>query len=215
MTADAAVRRRRRNVILLVVALSYPIACVTGACGAYRRPPKPPPEERSLLETPPLPYVVSVVPWKDERTGRRVGGADAYARTLADLLSLSGAFRKVRIEGQPGPDADLIATSTGAYCNTAIIPVLTLISLGVIPTIFEDEDCQGMTLRSARRTASGDLKVEVRQKGTVVMGWAGVPLGLLPGWAHGDSRKDRRYGEKLRVEILRRRFPIEELAGRK
>ena len=70
--------------------------------------------------------------------------------SLARLVMSSKTFTSSRYERTPAPSGqDLVATSTGLYCNTAVIPVFSILSLGVIPTIFQDEHCRGMLLRQA------------------------------------------------------------------
>jgi hypothetical protein len=105
-------------------------------------------------------------------------------------------------------------TSTGLYCNSAVIPLFTIVSLGVIPTIFDDEDCEGMQFRSAKRSESLPVNFEVRYKGRVVAGWVAVPLGIVPGWSYGSARDDSRYAERLRLAILHRQAELAALASR-
>jgi hypothetical protein len=206
--------RRHKALVLCVVVVCFLVAGTSGACAAHRRPRSLNAEERRLLESEPLPYTVSVVPW-DSGTGERLRkDPAAYARALAELLAASKAFRASRLEAAPGPATDLIASSTGGHCNRAVIPVLSILSLGVVPTVFEDEECDGMVLTPAKPTAVGSVELESRYKARIVMGWAAVPLGALPRWSHGPMRKDRRYAELFRLEIIRRRAEIERLVGR-
>ncbi len=206
----------RRHKVLAVCAaiVCFIVAGMTGDCGAHQRPPTLSAEERRLLELEPLPYAVSVVPW-DTATGERLRkDPAAYARSLAELLAASQAFRSSQLEAAPGPAADLFASSTGDHCNRAIIPFWSILSLGVVPTVFEDEDCEGMVLRPTKSLGAGSVEVGTRYKARIVMGWVAVPLGLLPGWSHGEMRSDRRYAELFRLEIIRHRAEIERLVRR-
>lgn len=206
--------RRHRSVIFMAVVLCFVLAGMTGACGAYRRPIPPSDGERRLLESTPIPYDVSVVPWTQEAGAVRGQDPDAYAHSLATLLKASGAFRSSRFDPRHETDADLSATSTGIHCNSAVIPIWSILSLGIVPTVTEDEYCEGMVLRSARTPSSSSVEIEIRHKGTVVMGWFAIPLGFLPGWSHGDMEDDSRYRERFRLSILRRRAEIERLVER-
>jgi len=206
--------RRHKVLVLGAVIVCFIASGMTGACGAHRRPPSFNAEERRLLESEPLPYTVSVVPW-DTATGERLKkDPAAYARGLAELLAASQAFRASRLEAAPGPATDLIASSTGGHCNRAVIPILSILSLGVVPTVFEDEECDGMVLTPAKSSSVGSVELESRYKARTVMGWAAVPLGALPDWSYGPMREDRRYAELFRLEIIRRRAEIERLVGR-
>ena len=84
--------------------------------------------------------------------------------------------------------------------------------LGVIPTIFQDEQCEGMLLRSAPgEPKSEGVAIEVRHKGPVVMGWVAVVIGALPGWSYGESSSDARFAERFRLAAIRRRSDIDRL----
>ena len=74
--------------------------------------------------------------------------ASAYAEGIADRLERSNAFRSVILDTTTTAVVDLIAISTGAYCNTAVIPLLTALTLGLFPTVFGDADCVGAVFRS-------------------------------------------------------------------
>ena len=205
---------RPKRILVVAAFLAFVVIGLSGGCGAYRRPPALTSEERALLQTDPLPYSVTVA-WWDEvtKTGQN---PEAYAGALAKLVEASGAFSANRYEQSSTPSGqDLVATSTGLYCNTAVIPALSIISLGVIPTIFQDEHCEGMLLRTAAgRPRSEGVQIEVRYKGPVVMGWAAVVVGALPGWSYGSVDGDARFAERFRLAVIRRRADIERLLGR-
>jgi hypothetical protein len=199
--------------ITLALVVVFLVAGLAGGCNAYRRPPALNEQERQLLRALPLPYTAIVKPWDPETPARVSRNPLAYAEGLAAALIPSGAFRASRLEkNAPATDGDLIATSTGAYCNTAVIPLFTLLSLGIVPTIFDDEDCLGMELRHAGAPASArSVRIEIRNKRRVVLGWAAVMIGILPGWSHGSPRNDARLHQRLRLEIIRHQPEIEGL----
>jgi hypothetical protein len=191
----------------LVLAVVFGAA---GGCAAHRRPSFTV-EERQLLSQPPLPYSVSIVEWDGATRVKTSQNPEAYARRLADFLIPSRAFREVRRETSPEVHAELAATSTGAYCNTAIIPVLSIFSVGIIPTVWQEEDCEGTFLRSTNHPDRPAVRIDVRFKGAAMMGWASIFVGALPGWSWGDIRGDSAYHEMLRLEVTRRRAEIERL----
>jgi hypothetical protein len=205
--------RRYKSFVFAAIALSFTIVGMSGGCIAYRRPPKLTVAERHIVDSGPLPYSVCVVPWTPEIAAQRRQEPGAYARSLATLLEASNAFQSCRLSTGPDAGADLIATSSGQYCNTAIIPLFTILSLGIIPTVFDDTDCEGLVLHSSHSSSSAPAEIEVRHTGKVVMGWAAVPLGLLPGWSYGSAREDPRFRERFRLNILRRSADIGRLAA--
>jgi len=205
---------RSRRILIVVAVVGFAVIGLSGGCDAYQRPRALTAEERAQLEGAPLPYSVTVAWWDEEtKTGQN---PEAYAGALAKLVAASGAFKTIRYELSSTPSGqDLVATSTGLYCNTAVIPALSIISLGVIPTIFQDEHCEGMLLRTAagQPTNSG-VQVEVRYKGPVIMGWVAVLVGALPGWSYGSADRDSRFAERFRLAVIARRGDIERLVGR-
>jgi hypothetical protein len=103
----------------------------------------------------------------------------------------------------------------GLYCNSAVIPALSIISLGIIPTIFQDEHCEGMLLRrAAGRPKSEGVQIKMRYKGTVIMGWGAVVVGALPGWSYGSMESDSRFVERFRLAVMRQRAEIAQLVTR-
>lgn len=198
-------RRRVRSVALATLWLA-------SGCAAYRRPPELTPAESELLAGPPLPYDVTVAWWDTTRHGSQ--NPDAYASSLAKLVTESRVFRSARYrQSASTARAELVATSTGTYCNTAVIPLLTILSLGVIPTIFDDQTCEGMELQrpgSARPNAP--VRIEFEYKGRVIMGWFAALAGLRPGWGFGDVQNDERYRQRFRLAVLQHRAEIERLA---
>jgi hypothetical protein len=206
-------RRRIARTVTLALLVVFIVVGMAGGCNACRRPVAPNALERELLRAPPLPYAVIVKPWDPETAARISRNPLAYAEGLAGVLIPSGAFRTSRFEknGQ-ATNGDLIATSTGSYCNSAVIPLLTILSLGIIPTVFDDEDCVGMELRQPGVPPSTrSVRIEFRNKRRVVMGWAAVFVGILPDWSHGSPRRDSRFYQRFRLEILRHRSEIERL----
>jgi hypothetical protein len=194
------------GIVVLAVLLG-----AAGGCAAHRRPSFTA-DERRLLNQPPLPYSVSVVAWDAGTRAKTSQNPEAYARTLADVSIPSRAFREMHLETS-GAQVDLTATSTGTYCNTALIPALSIISLGIVPTVWQEEECQGMVLRSTKYPDRPPVRIDVRFKGTAMMGWACLVVGALPGWSWGNIRGDSAYHKMLRLEVIRHRAEIEGLVA--
>jgi hypothetical protein len=203
--------RRQWYVLTGVVLLVYG---ASGGCYAQRLPAALGPAERELLAQAPLPYAVAVVPW-EAKAGRGLDPT-AYARGTLDWLEGSGAFASVQLDAAGAPKADLTATSIGAYCNTAAIPLFTILSLGLIPTVFTDTDCEGAVFRVPRKPAGlrDSVVVRYQQDGRVVMGWLAMPLGALPGWTHGSATTHHRGRERSRLALLTEREALVGLVGR-
>ena len=173
----------------------------SGGCYAESLPRQLSAVEKELLAQPPLPYRVAIV--RPNLPGRN---GEAYANGILEVLQPSGAFASVKLAGNDSVSVDFLATPTGAYCNTAAIPLLTIISLGIIPTTFTDVTCNEAVFRSAASRAPSDsLLMRIRIEHRVMMGWLALPVGALPGWTHGPMKHHSRYRQLVRVAILSRR----------
>jgi hypothetical protein len=133
---DAETIRRRWK--LYLVALLVGGYGLSGGCYAQRLPPVLSPQESALIARGPLPYRVVVVPWDSAAAARHHQNPQAYAAATLRWLKSSGAFASVRLGSADDTAADFVASPTGVYCNTAVVPMFTILSLGLIPTIFND-----------------------------------------------------------------------------
>ncbi|MGH7617145.1 MAG: hypothetical protein ACREPM_07960 [Gemmatimonadaceae bacterium] len=193
------------------VGLATAVYGFTGGCYAERVPPRLSVSERMTVRDP-LPYSVTVVPW-DTAGVRKHGGqsAIAYATSAFHWLDESGAFVSVKL-GAAGDSATttLTASSMGLYCNSAIIPILTILSVGIIPTVFTDRDCWGIVFHAAHGGRTDSVIVRRDNERTVVMGWLAVPLTFLPGWSRGVSSS--RVRDRVRLAILDHRKDLAALS---
>ena len=216
-TVDVSMRLKRpstrKDWLLLGFLAAFAVYGVAGGgCFAERLPSGSTAGFVGASDSAPLPYSVVVTPW-DTATAARLGrNASAYATAAFKWLQSSGAFASVRLGSSTDTSADFSATPTGEYCNTAVIPLVTGITLGLVPTVFTDSTCRGAVFRSIAGGARGTDSLVVRQKsgGRVVMGWAAVPIGFLPGWTHGEAKNHPRYAQLARSAIFARSG---ELAG--
>src|SRR5262249_36282678 len=136
--------QRRWKVLLAgAILLAYGMS---GGCYAQRLPPSPRPDEAAILRQNALPYTVVVVPWEGAAAAAHGQDPEAYAKGVFRWLQGSGAFAEVRLGRAQDADADFLASSTGMYCSANPVPVFTILSLGLIPTIFTDTDCESAVL---------------------------------------------------------------------
>ena len=101
----------------------------------------------------------------------------------------------------------------GMRCESSVVPLFTILSAGLIPTVFDGESCDGMVIRSAKPATPPPVEVRVRDKGQTIVGWAAIVFGALPGWSYGTVGDDRGYSDLLRIEIARSRKEIEQLVS--
>jgi hypothetical protein len=133
------------------------------------------------------------------------------ARATREWLAGSGAFASVSVAGESGPTPDLYAIPRGPQCYSAVVPILTIVTLGIIPTVIDELTCHGAVFRSARNGVGADSVLITDTVSTrIMLGWLAGPVRLLPGWSHRARRSNPRFTDHDRAVILARR---EELAA--
>jgi hypothetical protein len=198
---------RTTKIALVAFAIFLAGAAASGGCYAHR------PQGAAPAASAALPYAVSVVPWTAAADSGR--DRDAFARTLASLLENSAAFKQVHLNATPAESAELVAISTGLSCESSVVPVFTILTAGIIPTVFEGERCDGLILRSSKGGAAPPVEIRVRDNAQVVIGWPALVFGLLPGWSFGVAGDDDAYAMRVRDEIAKHRPAIDALATQK
>ena len=202
---------RRLELLALIV---LPALMLLTGCGAQRINFRPTAEQKRLLANQPLDYTVVVRRFPAHSHGGL--NPDAYASDLYKILRGAHAFRSVAYDRTGHAPAQLVAESTGDYCNTAIIPLWSIISLGIIPTMWTETECTGVVFRPGATGASAadSVVVHVKQGGKALMGWLALPLGVFPGWTWSSLGSSRGYGEALRLAIIEKQSELETLARR-
>lgn len=138
--------------------------------------------------------------------------ADRHARNLAALLE--GTFRTVTVDSSDSV-SQLVVESRQKYCNAAIVPLWTILTLGFVPTVYKDSTCTEMVFRRRGEPRTGDsVVVEVGTATREVMGWLAAPLVLVPPWKLDLSAGQRRHKDAVRLAIVARREELERLAAR-
>lgn len=151
-------------------------------------------QERRLGELP-LPYSVGVARHK----------YPSHSDGLEKGLRAAGVFRKVApLESYVKPP-DLIATVEEPVSGTAVIPALTFLTLGLVPTVVEEDHGFIFALAPAthrnRRT-----RVDAHYRGTTTLGWAGLAVSGLPDYtssAPGESERFRKLLGHRTLQALR------------
>jgi hypothetical protein len=191
------------------------VAALVAGCGAQRIVFRPTAKQRAELAGPPLDLSVVVIDWSPKAAQGR--SSSAYASKLTALLVGSGAFRSVVYDptGAAAKSADLVAVSTGDYCNSAILPIATLVTLGVVPTVWDETNCDGASFRARDdRDTTVHVVARERRTGKAVMGWLALPLGLAPGWSHRVGAEQSAYRQAFRLAIIARKDELLRLAGK-
>lgn len=183
------------SVLLLVPMVSSSLACATATVPAAL-----PPGDAALVSTVRIPATVGV-----ERYEPAV-----YSERLVSSLRSTGLFEDV------GPldeidDPDLIASVRRPIYGTAsVFPVLTVLTLGIVPTWVSEEWGESFTLRSARARAS-EVEIEFTYSGPSTLGWAALLLAPLPEHALGRPYDKPRFRRAFAAAIAREEDQIRRL----
>ncbi len=149
----------------------------------------------------------------DLTVGVEPARVEAFSDELLRSLRASGAFARVERIDRLATPPDLLARVEHGWEGTAAIPILTVLSLGLVPTIVEETYGLAFTLR-APGSASPAVAIDARWTGRIWLGLASAPLNLSPDRTGADWRGHPRWAAHLRRSVGRRSPEIEALAGR-
>lgn len=133
----------------------------------------------------------------------------AYSDGLVESLRRTNLFDRVDHLDRVS-DAQLIARVDRRICGTATIPIFTMVSLGIIPTIVDEEWGESFTLSRAGDARSG-LQVEFAYTGPTTLGWIGALASLSPNSTAGNPRDTGRFSDALALAICSQAAAIEDL----
>jgi hypothetical protein len=123
-----------------------------------------------------------------------------YAQALLHALQQTELFRVV----QPADKIqapDLLAQVERSITGNAVIPILSLITLGLIPTVTEEEHGYSFSLRSPK-SSERVVIVEYVHRSYTVLGWVAGLLNFFPQWTGDGVQNDPRFKERLKLAIL-------------
>jgi hypothetical protein len=112
----------------------------------------------------------------------------AYSRSLQKSLENTGIFAEVRAGDARGSAPYVVRVNRHVHGN-AVIPFLTFISLGIIPTVTEEEFGESLFLDHAGKTTA----IDATWKGKTVLGWAALILNLSPNRTSRNPEQSPRF----------------------
>ncbi len=149
-----------------------PLLLLTGCIGwgsAALPPPLSDADQRTLADSH-FPLVIGVATWRDGVSTDR----------LVDGLRDTGLFDRVEPLATLHEPPDLIARQVRGVSGTAVIPIWSLLTLGVIPSSVAEE--WGYVFDLWSPDAPGELRrVEYTYTGRTTLGWVALIDGFLPG----------------------------------
>jgi len=124
----------------------------------------------------------------------------AYSKSLQKALIRTNMFSDVVIISS-GSRYDIIARIEEEVHGTATVPLLTALTLGIIPTIVKENHGHVFSLSMA-----SDIPVQAmvssKYSSSTTMGWIALPLWMIPGFSVGDPDNSYRYCLHLQRSII-------------
>ena len=182
---------RKRNVLLGIAAFAIVTVAsgAVGGCTSSALPPKPTASQLDhLLRTH---FKASV--------GVEKAKFPAYSERLVEALRKTGLFDRVdHLENLP--EATLVARVERHIYGNAVIPVLTGITLGIVPTVTTETHGHAFSL-SPRSGAGRKVAVDFTYSGATILGWYAGLANLSPDRTSGDPYTNDRFYQALAVKI--------------
>lgn len=172
---------RVSRALLAAVIFGPLIGCVSAPL-----PPRLTAEQSKRLSELPLPYSVGVAPYM----------YPVYSDELTVALKASGAFSKVEPLASFRQPPDLIATVEKSVHGTAVIPALTFLTAGVVPTVVQEDHGFVFSLAPSSRKSRKTM-VDASYSGTTTLGWAGLGVRALPGYTGMEPEQSGRFLKML------------------
>jgi len=143
--------------------------------------------------------------------GHRACVAEDFVRELGETRLFDRVVLATEFEGEP----DLIATITEpAPGSAASIPILSLLTLWVVPTWFDDSygEAFELSLPPSGGFEDGDpVRLDSRYEGRSLMGFAATLINVLPNRGFRQPHNTRRYTEALAGVVVQQAADIERL----
>ena len=171
---------------LIVVLISMSILV---GCSTSRLPPNLGDEDLAKIQNLHFDVAVGVERYK----------FPAYSDNLLSVLSDLKVFDDV-FYSDSGKSFQLIARVESEVHGEAVIPLLTAITLGVIPTIVNENHGVVFSLSDRKANVKTFIYGEYRDK--VILGWVALPMKLLPQYTgSGTPEESIRYLNLLKLKL--------------
>jgi hypothetical protein len=181
-----------RRILALLVLLAV------HGCGAMSAPPSLTVAERARIAAAQLDLSLGV--------GRHA--ASWPREDLVTALAQWHLFRRVdRLEAFAEPP-DLVATVQVFGNPDTTLPVVTFLTLGIIPTVAKGHD--GVRVTLAAPATGRTLEIRIDQKDLIVTGWSGAILVGSEEWVRASAYNGRMF-DRIASELAARAETIETL----
>jgi hypothetical protein len=183
------------------------IAFTLFGCASSKLPQKLSESEMQKIQSTELPYNIAVEEYQ----------YPVYSDKLKTHLNNAKMFKIVEYTiveyTNQTPPPTLIAKVEDRIYGTACFPLLTFITLGIVPTIVEENHGDSFSL-SSPGNPNDKVMITFRYRSTSILGWAGLFLNLHPDWWLSPESSNR-YSDSLSYAIAIKAENIKALVGKR
>lgn len=181
---------------MAIIAIGY-----SGGCASTTLPPALTASQRDILSRAHFGATIAVERYKFL----------VYSDGLVIALRDTGLFEAVDHAEKLRVPANLLARIERPIHGTAAIPLLTGISLGLIPTTVQEEHGYAFSFVSKEKPTGNGVGIEFSYSGPSTLGWWCLVLNLSPNRTSGDVKGHARFRDGLAWAVARRGDAIRAL----
>lgn len=195
-------KSKKKLVILIGIILLVGIGMAGGCCSSTL-PPRITKAQRATLHGNHIGMTVGVEDYK----------FPVYSDKLTEVLRQTGMFAGVDHLKNFSSPPDLIARVEKPISGTAVIPIATALSLGIVPTNVNESHGIVCSFHAASGD-NGGVPISYIHSGKTTLGWWAMILNLLPDQTMRSVKDHPRFIEGFGWEIASRADDIEALKKR-
>ena len=124
-----------------------------------------------------------------------------YSDALCQTLSATGMFKHVEMRDE-AKSYDVVARVTEPVYGSATIPVIAIVTVGIIPSIIPERT--GLRFSLANVATGSSMMIDATYTSDTYLGWIALPMMLFPGYSCGDAKSSQRYRDFLCCRIANR-----------
>lgn len=183
-----------RHRIFCEVIMPATLLVLQCGCATTRLPPRLSESERAILsEARQFNVVVAVQEYK----------YPVYSTRLIRDLRSTGLFKTVK-HAEDLRGVDFLVRVEDTVYGTACIPLLTGITLGIIPTTVQEEHGNDFSIEPwFAMENKAKVRIPFRYSTESVLGWKALFLNFSPNWSLGPHNRTARYRDRFKLFLLK------------
>ncbi len=188
--------------MVVAIVLVVLVRGFAGGCTSTILPPRLTRTQHALIDSVRFPATVAVEPYK----------WPVYSERLITALRATQLFARVDSLSRFSEPPTFVARVARPIYGSAVLPLLTGISLGLIPTITQEEHGHAFWLISSAQPRDS-LLIDFSYRGPSVLGWVCVLLNVSPNLTSGNVYTHARFYQALAYTIAAQGPEIESASG--